>query len=344
MVGASRRFRTVRATIRHWYDEARGHRALATDPSYRDALGSRETPEGERERIARIWFERPDRMRIEREGSGLTVVRGGRWWVADEDGVESNEDDPRVGLGDADESAHLLDPSMLLGALELDPTGELTVAGRTAKRLRAVPRGGLRNRFDLHRLGIGADEYELVVDAERGILLRTTAFLDGEPFASAEFVEIAFDEPFPSQVFDPPRGEPRDRPWSRRESITLEEAARAAPFSVLVPQPLAGEWMLEAAYYEEDEAAAVTLEYSLPDATYSFRIEEHPVDSKADFWDAEDWREVTREGERIRVVDEPQRRPRLVRVEREATVATLSSDSLPLDDLLELASRLQAVA
>jgi hypothetical protein len=47
----------------------------------------------------------------------------------------------------------------------------------------------------------GADEYEAVVDAERGVLLRVASKLDGEDFDALEVEEIYFDERFGEEVF-----------------------------------------------------------------------------------------------------------------------------------------------
>ena len=47
----------------------------------------------------------------------------------------------------------------------------------------------------------GADEYEAVVDAERGVLLRCASRLGGEDFDALEVEEIHFDEQFPEDTF-----------------------------------------------------------------------------------------------------------------------------------------------
>ncbi|MDP9457271.1 MAG: hypothetical protein M3Q60_16165, partial [Actinomycetota bacterium] len=48
----------------------------------------------------------------------------------------------------------------------------------------------------------GADEYEAVVDAERGVLLRLASRLGGEDIDALEVEKIHFDEPFGDEVFD----------------------------------------------------------------------------------------------------------------------------------------------
>jgi cytolysin (calcineurin-like family phosphatase) len=47
----------------------------------------------------------------------------------------------------------------------------------------------------------GADEYEAVVDAERGVVLRLASRLGGEDFDALEVEEVYFDERFREDVF-----------------------------------------------------------------------------------------------------------------------------------------------
>jgi hypothetical protein len=49
---------------------------------------------------------------------------------------------------------------------------------------------------------VGADEYEAVVDAERGVVLRLASRLGGEDFDALETEEIRFDGRFGQDVFD----------------------------------------------------------------------------------------------------------------------------------------------
>jgi len=48
----------------------------------------------------------------------------------------------------------------------------------------------------------GADEYEVLVDADRGVLLRTASRLDGGDIDALEVEEIHYDEPFAQAVFE----------------------------------------------------------------------------------------------------------------------------------------------
>jgi outer membrane lipoprotein-sorting protein len=50
-------------------------------------------------------------------------------------------------------------------------------------------------------LGRGADEHLLHIDAERGVILRSEARLEGRPFRIIEMEQISFDERFPDETF-----------------------------------------------------------------------------------------------------------------------------------------------
>ncbi len=71
--------------------------------------------------------------------------------------------------------------------------------GRDAIRLRGVPLE--EGEYPPEPLWWGADEYEAVVDAERGVLLRLASRLDGEDIDALEVQEIHFDEAFEEEVF-----------------------------------------------------------------------------------------------------------------------------------------------
>jgi len=74
-------------------------------------------------------------------------------------------------------------------------------AGREAMRLRGVAGEEWDWEWDPDPLSWGADEYEAVVDAERGVLLRCASRLRGEDFDALEVEEIHFDEQFPEDTF-----------------------------------------------------------------------------------------------------------------------------------------------
>ena len=65
--------------------------------------------------------------------------------------------------------------------------------------------------WDPDPLRWGADEYEVVVDIERGVLLRCASRLGGEDFDVLEVEEIHFDERFDDDTFS----SRQPLPWGR---------------------------------------------------------------------------------------------------------------------------------
>ena len=161
-----------------------------------------------------------------------------------------------------------------------------------------------------------------------------------------EVVEIAFDEVLVPETFsvDPaanmavsssaePYGQPR----------AVEDAAKRAPFTVLIPQELPREWRAEARYFADVHAGpAVSIAYWLADAPYGFELFEQSAtgrdeDEEYVVWEPREYRGTTLEvagGESI----EGERYE--VRTEREATGCVLASSPLMLEDLLEVAATL----
>ena len=89
-----------------------------------------------------------------------------------------------------------------LSPLDLTVDGPVTWAGRKAWHLTGMPGAAWDWGWDPDPLSWGADEYEAVVDAERGVLLRCASRLRGEDFDALEVEEIHFDEPLGAEVFD----------------------------------------------------------------------------------------------------------------------------------------------
>jgi hypothetical protein len=82
------------------------------------------------------------------------------------------------------------DPNVLIPELWLEPLDETVVAGRRGIRVRGRRRPASHDYFVLPG---SADEWELVVDLERGILLRLAAVAEGTPTIVYEITEIVFD-------------------------------------------------------------------------------------------------------------------------------------------------------
>ena len=87
----------------------------------------------------------------------------------------------------------------MLSHLELRVEDETEFAGREALRL--VGRPVEEWEYDPDPLQWGADEYEALVDAERGIILRLANRLGGKDFDALGVEEVYFDEQLSEDVF-----------------------------------------------------------------------------------------------------------------------------------------------
>ena len=96
-----------------------------------------------------------------------------------------------------------------LEELDLRVEGITLCAEREAIRLVGVPVEEWK--YPPEPLWWGADEYELLVDAERGILLRCTSRLGGRDFDALEIEEVFFDETFGQEVLN--TREPLSKRW-----------------------------------------------------------------------------------------------------------------------------------
>lgn len=172
---------------------------------------------------------------------------------------------------------HLLAPFALSGALKLEVRGTTTIAGRTATLVRGTPRPFLD---DMRLLG---DEHELAIDDERGVVLRHVRLLAGEPFDSVEMASVAFDIGFPPERFEIDLN-PGDRVHDVAEvfepglTMPIDEAARRAPFTVLIPRQVPAGMTLTVRYNFGAASgpfarpSSVTLWYGRKDAAYSFVV------------------------------------------------------------------------
>lgn len=88
--------------------------------------------------------------------------------------------------------------------LDMTVGPDIDVADRQAVTVYATPRSDEEGEPVLHRLGTGADRYELAIDRERGLIPRAEAQFLGEPFRVVEVTSAIFDEPIEAQVFELP--------------------------------------------------------------------------------------------------------------------------------------------
>lgn len=274
--GAGTRWQRVRLVMRRWGDSERSGVALNRHADRRAtvgqsrgtlfAIGSTRQGPSTWETETRAWVDRPaDRTHVETSGDHgdrLTIRAGRLWWAyTPQSGSISNETEPEVGGGNGGDFDWMLKPACLLPSLDFTPAGLTEVAGRHAVNSVAVPRPpDPRGGFEAH-FAHGADDVRLAVDVERGVILRAEARIDSEPFALFEITEIAFDEDFPDDLFRfaSPDGSPVRSPrgmFPHPESMSVEEVARRASFTVLVPTRLPDGWTLDASYVPPSDRPA----------------------------------------------------------------------------------------
>lgn len=346
------RWRSIRAEGHEWHHHERMEEAFMRGLERRPRVRGRRAAgheSGECREPWRVAIEQPDKARAEFAAGGETVVQVLRdrtaWTWSPAQGAQTYEPGgpPAIGAGSA---AALLQPYQLLPAVELEVRGRTAAAGRAAFVVRAVPvrRDDGEPERDID-LGRGADECHLLVDAERGVILRSEARLGGAPFRVLEMEAVAFDEALSDDMFPvaPPEGEAFEAVEHGR-SVMLEELPGAVGFQVLLPgRP--PDWHFEVGVRLEPPRprhgvpASLRIEYSgdpLGEASDDLVIAESA--DPMPLWDWMEWREVDGmlAGQDHNVEPAVNR----VRVEREGTHVELSSYSLPIQALVEAARSL----
>jgi hypothetical protein len=238
MSSAPERYETVRAALRYRGDgptlKTLRDRYLASEAHRLETGGSPEPseevrhpePDGLFGWRCRVWYagvspERGERYRLELELPREVYPSGGvdiRAWdgrivgshgtstvVNSRIGGSPREDDPpwlRLAQ-DSFWTTYLFDPDNIAGlplhCLDLRVGGKTRKAGREAIRLVGVPVEEWE--YFPEPLWWGADGYEVLVDSERGVLLRCASRLGGKDFDALEVEEIYFDERFPEDTF-----------------------------------------------------------------------------------------------------------------------------------------------
>lgn len=166
----------------------------------------------------RVWWQKPSCWRDEYEiighGRIIRVIRGDKKWIFDSmRGVVYTNVAPLQGSGYAKKKdAHLqsiedmlneiaiISPSFLISSHELQIEDEIRYLDREAIRVHAIYIRGKTICQDKFFWSI-ADEYEIVVDKERGILLYYAAKFRDQKIAEASVKEVAFDESLSEELF-----------------------------------------------------------------------------------------------------------------------------------------------
>ena len=356
MHGADLRFGSVRMVVREWSHYERLHRAwtraeagssLGASITVFGACEPGEPPPEEGTERTRVWWLKPDHVRLEHDDGGdgtrVEVAAGPRWWSwAPEWGATSNEEDPEVRSG-AQQAPfpQLLQPELLLSALRLEIVGSGLQAGRRAIALRGVPRRRGDHAEMLARLAGGADAHDLMVDAERGILLRVASEIDGEPFAITEVEEVAFDEPFGPETFAielPPGESFRPLHGPAPAHVTLDEAARRAPFTVLAPARVPHGAEVQVSLVEASErppiATQVHIAFHVARGGFVVSMTQTAVGDAEDDGLVGVGELVERDGRAVHVYQEGDERQ--LEAEHLGTHVRMFSQSMPTDVLIDL--------
>jgi outer membrane lipoprotein-sorting protein len=380
LYGARSSFRTVRGVLRHRHSTRLTQEAMLRENARRASRraggggamlqfargGQAEEPPDLQEEVTRFWFEPPHRLREETESSSgrghTTVLDGDLWWTYMPDwGATSNvgvdeDESANVSVGGGEPFRALLDPSGLLGSLEIEQ-----IDARGARLfVRARPRVDLDDvqRHTQLRMVFGADAFELEVDRTRGVVLRLAAFLSGEELSVSELEGLVFDEDFPAGtfVFVPPPGEEiRPPETGRRRTYSLDEVAPLAGFRVFeIPELPEGHWRQHVHYSAARERppvpANVAIFYSRGDGRETVILAQRKAGEGAFGWpgvhpEGPPLEELERDGVEYTLLrgDPQQGSGASVSLDRDGTAIQLQSQELDADVLLDLAASLRPV-
>jgi outer membrane lipoprotein-sorting protein len=352
---SEQRWCSVRASGREWRHAALNLEAFMSMVERRrpgsvavfgSSAGEVEEPE-ESDSTWRLWMEGRHRVRAEfavGQGEMVTaVVDGSTWWSwSPSTGALTNEgsENAETGLGPGTALVH---PAVILPAIDLEIRGRTTKLDRSVYEVLATPSEEdeeAENSGLLHGIGSGAEDYSLLVDGERGVLLRTEARLHGRPFLILDIDDVAFDQELPAETFTlaPPSGQEFEA-VPRSRSLLLEELPAAVGFTVLVPERSLDDAdvdvMIEPALLRHGVPEHANITY------HTFNRDETPTSmtlresgAPMPLPDKTEWREV----EGIVVAEDPHTDPPTIRVrlEMQGTHVELSSRDLPVRQLLDM--------
>lgn len=350
-------WRTMRAEGSGWQDRLAARKAVE---GRRRVVGRVQrvagaqgagTPIGTRDQEWRLWCGGGLLLRSEYFiGKELitVVAQGPRWWRWSRTLGATSGGGPgrpvRYMLGPA---GVLVDTASLIENIEGDKIADSLYLGRKALTVSAHPTADRpRARMALREAGTGADEYEIVVDAERGVLLSVIAKYEGQPFRSVAISEIGFDEAFSPQVFSPqtPGEEPPTIARPMRKT-TIAELTSAVDFPILVPNPSPSPVEPHVVVFDSDRRGLgprrVVLTYAIVEETgrgqLRITVAGSPLPRAGDSWEIRDGMEVNTE--RFSSVIRSR-----VRSQIGATSVELESSVLNVDRLIAIAGSLAPIS
>lgn len=157
------------------------------------------------------WFWRVDRtnlqtnkVKTERVIYDTSIVQASKYQVSNsairEEKPAEEEFNASTEANKAAAELSCLDPSFLLSSHELEVLGSENYMQRQAYKVSAKPRPDREAATD-QVFWSSADSYELLVDAEMGILLAYTGYMSDIPFARVSLKSVSFDSPIAEEVF-----------------------------------------------------------------------------------------------------------------------------------------------
>jgi outer membrane lipoprotein-sorting protein len=312
MATARSRYQTVSATLYERFD-------------HRIAWRDEEASGYGHETVGELFVAQPDRARIERRAATgglelLVVLDGGRRstyspdWGARVD--EQERGDVREELGAA---AELLDPMPLIGTLEMTSIERGSRNGREVFHVSAIP------RFPLPPSLGSTDREELVVDAERGVVLELVGWIGRSPARTLELRDVQYD-----LELDPDAFEFTLPPEEEVSGLGLRDAASLASFPLwALPRP-AQQITYRSARPDRGRSESVTLEY-----TDVLLVETSAADGAAFTWMSSEPPIDVRRGRRSYTV-----LPGRAYFVLEGTTIQLASENADDEQLLDLAEAL----
>jgi hypothetical protein len=302
-----------------------------------------------------VWFEPPRRLRVATDGAATVLCDGSRAWIRDRFESIWTATPPANALRMVNLAA--LRPSVVLDGLVVEPVEKVELLGLPGVRAHARHGAAPPGWHDDGGLSPHADDYELVVDAERRIILRAIARARGKVIASTEIVEITFDEVFSPALFTPGAG---DEVRSievlfdhRLENLTLSETSSRVQFPVWALERIPESWTIQAGYWpplvEWFWPPRIALIYSSSDGDVFVSILEAPAAEDTAQGDGDQhgtvgWNAVHYDGERYCVASDPSTGEKIITFTRGATSIRITAEGLRERELLEMAASMRDIS
>ena len=221
---------TIQARIRYWWDGELNREADAQEirrnpyagpeiPLTAPGAGGGPAPEYQPPPTltyhGRLWLEGRRRWRSEERQPGkveprISIANADAWWLSVPNfGIRTGAITRPPAEGEPGYPpwlAQWLNPVEAPEIYRLERGGDAFHIGRAAVRLWAIPHDIITG--EVLSLWPGADRIELLLDAERGVLLYAAGYIREQIFAVFEVESITFDQPLDARLFAIPPANP----------------------------------------------------------------------------------------------------------------------------------------